>query len=364
MKNLLAILASVLIVCACGSRNRNAPENIEPATETSPTKATSGWYYFSSLGIHAVSSPALIPAKPFIPWTEAVRVVDTALLPSGPVFLINKLGIMAPGSHDIPPALITDSTFFSDRTAQGFVLSPTNAAVHLYRNTFFTAKDSSAEDIFLINYHPITGKFSPLLRASDLNIPTNTQCTGINQIGSMWYGIFKVQKESTVEFLYREFKTFPPKQDVNGTCLLADTTSIDAAAYQLSVMPFPLNTLPDSILTLVSHIPAETPLAINLYPTDSGTTQAYVRGSGQEIRKGFAIASDTTTAVLFADGTMYIRDRQDTVRIFKLPQLSRGYEYSGFLLSGKKLLAAWEEQRFYETGRTGILEISLPDGVY
>lgn len=52
------------------------------------------------------------------------------------------------------------------------------------------------------------------------------------------------------------------------------------------------------------------------------------------------------------------------MKAYKLPPLSGGYRYTGFLVSGTVLLAAWEEQRFYETGRAGILEIPLPNEVY
>lgn len=349
-----AICSAMLFLCACTSRtadNDPAPENAVPGTGRP-------WYYLTEQGIHAAVSPSAIPPRPFVAWTEAVRIADTAVLPDGPVFLINRLGIMTPGSENLSPVLATDTAIFSGQTAAGFVLTGTHTAVHTYRNSFFADKEARAPDTYLVRYEPLTTAFSPLSRISNLALPEGTQCSGLDLVGDRWYGAFKIEQDNRVEFQYRTFSVMPPEHDPDP----AGTASITAAEYQLAAAPRPLSDLPEQILSLLSRIPDDISLSIKLYPSHKGTTATYARGTSEHSRNGYAIDTGSSQAVLFSDGTLYIR--QETMRIFKLPALAAGYRYTGFLISGTVLLAAWEEQRFFETGRAGILEIMLPDGVY
>ncbi len=349
-----AICSAMMLLCACTSRtaeNNTAPENAVPGTGRP-------WYYLTEQGIHAAASPSDIPPRPFVAWTEAVRVADTAVLPDGPVFLINRLGIMTPGSENLSPVLATEPSFFFGKTAAGFVLTGNHTAVHTYRNSFFADKATRAPDTFLVRYEPFTTAFSPLSHISNLALPEGTQCSGLDLVGDRWYGAFKIEQDNQVDFQYRIFSVMPPEQDPDP----AGITFITAAEYRNAVAPRPLSDLPEQIFTLLSRIPDDISLSIKLYPSRKGTTTTYLRGTSEHSRNGYAIDTGSSQAVLFSDGTLYIR--QKTVRIFKLPALAAGYQYTGFLISGTVLLAAWEEQRFFETGRAGILEIMLPDGVY
>ena len=87
-------------------------------------------------------------------------------------------------------------------------------------------------------------------------------------------------------------------------------------------------------------------------------------GTGTPV-EGRALVSGHETAAPFADGSFYFRPAKSDAKVahLQLPALSRGYVYTDFVIAGKKILAAWEEQRFFETGRAGLLEITLPDAV-
>lgn len=360
MNTALAVICSaMLFLCACTSRSTDGDSATETITpETAVPVTARPWYYLSEQGIHAVATPSEIPPRPFVPWTEAVRVTDTAVLRDGPAFLINRLGIMTPGSEYLSPVLATDPSHFSGQTAAGFVLTGTHTAVHSYRNSFFSDTATKAPDTYLVRYEPLTTAFSPLSRISNLGLPPGAQCSALDFTEDRWYGAFKIAKDNGVEFQYRTFSGMPPEQDSDP----AGITSITAAEYRNAAAPRPFSSLPEQILTLLSRIPEDIALSIKLYPSQKGTTATYVRGSSDQYRSGYALCTGSSAAVLFSDGTLYIQ--QETIRIFKLPVLTPGYRYTGFLLSGRVLLAAWEEQRFFETGRAGILEIMLPDGVY
>lgn len=355
MNTAIAVISSVMLfLCACTSRTTDN----DPVTENAVPGTARPWYYLSEQGIHAVASPDEIPPRPFVPWTEAVRVTDTAVLRDGPAFLINRLGIMTPGSEHLIPVLATDPSYFNGQTAAGFVLTGTHTAVHTYRNTFFAHMTTKAPDTYLVRYEPLTTAYSQLSRISNLALPAGTQCSALDLVEERWYGAFKTEKDSRVEFQYRSFSVMPPEHDSDPAGMIP----ISAAEYRQAVTPRPLSELPEEILALLSRIPEDISLSIKLYPSKKGTTTTYVRGNGDQYRNGYALNNGSSAAVLFSDGTFYIR--QTTTRIFKLPALATGYRYTGFLISGNILLAAWEEQRFFETGRAGILEIMLPDGVY
>ena len=105
---------------------------------------------------------------------------------------------------------------------------------------------------------------------------------------------------------------------------------------------------------------------MKVYSLDGKATQTYLRkGEGTPV-DGTAFIGDGQTAILFADGTFCFQGKgaDGKQQTLKLPALSTGYVYSSFLISGKSLIAAWEEQRFFETGRAGILVTTLPDTIY
>lgn len=352
MKMYVTAIACIMFLISC-KPHTIIPESVEP-------EATNGkpWYYFSDQGIHAVSSPRSIPARSFVPWTEAVRVSDVAVLPDGPVFLINRLGVMAPGSQYIPPVLAEDRNFFPGQTAAGFVLTGDYVAIHLYRNSFFSQTAGTSGDDYLIRYSPVTATFSPLARTSNLGLPPESQCSGLEYAEDRWYAAFKVQRDNRTEFVYRSFSTLPPEQAIDPS----GSETLEAAVYQEAVMPRSWGALPEQLRTLLTAIPESTPLSIRLYPAGRGTTRTYIRDGEGNYREGYAYIHGSEAAVLFSDGTLFL-DRNG-MKAYKLPPLSGGYRYTGFLVSGTVLLAAWEEQRFYETGRAGILEIPLPNEVY
>ncbi len=137
-------------------------------------------------------------------------------------------------------------------------------------------------------------------------------------------------------------------------------------AFQKAVSPAPVADAPDGVRNILGKLPDTLVYAVKLYSDGTRSTQTYARrGEGTPL-EGTAFVSASSTAVLFSDGTFYYGPNaaEGDVKTIQLPALSRGYVYTSFLVSGKSLIAAWEEQRFFETGRTGILVTRIPDGVY
>lgn len=371
MKHFIPVIAILALVFSVGCTNRNTTETHNSATDKNIGGGENGarWYYFSDTGIHPAQNPSEIPARSFVAWTEAVRVADAAIINKGPAFLINRLGLMTSGSSGESPALHVDASLFSGNTADGLYNTGKETVIRLYRNSFFSQaenRNSKEGSVFLAQYKNETGSFSVSLSATDLGLPQNAQCVALDRIGSMWYASFKYEQDSKVQFSYLEFESFPEQK--SGSFDLSGIKKISSDTYQKSVAPFSLEDAPDSLKSIVKGIPTTTGLTIRVYSPVSRSAQTYVRTGNAETTsvEGSAFVSEEKTAVLFADGTFYFNPDNSSSKVLLLhfPVLSNGYVYTHFIFSGKTVLAAWEEQRFFETGRAGILEINLNDAVY
>ncbi len=372
MKHLLPLIVATTVLLSAGCANRGNPETAPDTngTKAEPAASPSGWYYFSDSGIHPAQNPAEIPPRTFVPWTEAVRVSDMAIVGGVPAFLINRLGLMTTGSDNAPPALHTDAALFSSATAAGIYNIANKTSVRLYRNSFFTgtrtAGAEGTDSVCMARFEPGTGTFTPSLTAADFGLPPDAQCVTLDRIGSMWYAAFKYEQKSKVQFSYLEFETFPAGKAPGENVEFTGTEKISSETYQKSVTPFRYRDAPESIVSILSGIPATVGFTLRVYAPLSHSTETYVRiGEGTPV-DGTAFVSDERTAVLFADGTFYLRNNDSSAKVqtLQLPPLSNGYVYTSFVLSSKKLLVSWEEQRFFETGRAGLLEILLPDAIY
>ncbi len=363
MKRILLLTAIACAVLSSGCTGRSAPGTgtADTAPEAKTEQKSSGWYYFSDSGIHSAANPSDIPPRTFKPWTEAVRVADAAIISNAPSLLINRLGLLtaAPGSSAF--ALKSDSLFTS-ATAGGLYRTDYGAAVRMYRNSFFSDSASSGSGPCLALYDESKQSFAAGLNARDLGLGESAQCVALDRIGSVWYASFKNETGGKVDFTYLEFPSFPLRNPETGTYDLSGVRRISSDAYQRSVAPFGWKNAPDQLKELLIQIPDTTGLSIRVYSRSAKSTQVYVRASEAQAVEGTAFVSDDKTAALFADGTFYYKADNSSAKIgvLKLPQLATGYVYTWFVLTEKTLLAAWEEQRFFETGRTGLFETPLP----
>ncbi len=362
MSRILPLLLTLVMVFSGCAKNGSAPS--ESAKTASPEAESRGsaWYWFSDSGIHMAPSPADIPGRAFVPWTEAVRVADVAVIDGVPSFLINRIGVLA--ISDSKGGVRTDPDRFAKLTAGGFYRTENGTAVRLYRNSFFAEDTKSG--LFMALYEGSSGAFSDLLYAADFGLPPQAQCVALDRVGTMWYAAFKSEKAGKVDFAYLEFPAFPGRNPETGAYDLSKFRKLETAAYQDSVAPFGWSQAPDQLRSLLSALPQETSISVRARSRADRSPQSYVREGTGDPLLAKAWLSDDATSVLFADGTFYFRpdNSMDTVKTLRLPALSAGYVYGDFVLVGRRLIVAWEEQRFFETGRAGLYEISLPEGLF
>ncbi len=360
-RSLLPLFALTLVLLSCarkpGDTSPKSGLTDADASVSSGSDAPSGWYYFSKGGIHQAASSAAIPPAGFVPWTEATRVVDMTEIQGKPAFLINKLGIMVGGAgaslYRLPEA-------YASSTLGGFVREDGQTGIRAYRNTTFSEASAPFPGPFLLRFFPETGRFDPWALPADLGANPESMCVALDRIGAMWYASFKRERDARVEFLYLEFERFPSGQAGGETPAVR---VINADAWRSAVRPFSIAELPEPLARLFDSIPPTAALTVRARAKDAHAAQTWAREGPGEPIAAEAIVSDAGAAALFQDGTFVVRTDADS-RAFKLPRLAAGYSYGCFMITGSTLLAAWEERRFFETGRAGLLEIALPDGIY
>ena len=271
---------------------------------------------------------------------------------------------MTCGSDNGVPALHTD-TLFSASTAAGIYQTETGTAIRLYRNSFFSESNASGgSGICMASYDFDSGKFALSMTASDFGLDATSQCVALDRIGSMWYASFKLEKAGKVDFTYIEFESFPKKNDSSGFDL-SGIRKISSEAFQKSVSPFSWKDAPEQLISVLSGLPETMAFSLQVYSPTTRSTQIYTRKGDGTAVDGYAYITDDLAAVLFSDGTFYYSGDNSggKTQISKLPSLSAGYVYTNFVISGKSLLTSWEEQRFFETGRAGLLVTTLPDAL-
>lgn len=370
MKNLLACLlfASFLVATSCAAKSGETPPVTGDQRVATPAAQAANqpvWYWFSAQGIHSTRTPSDIPFSPFQPWTEAIRVSDTAQVNGKPILLINRLGILSGNPQS--PALHRESELFARGTAAALYRQDSVTAIRLYSQSIFSRSPQSS--VVLARYAPDTGGITEWITAADFGLSDQAQCVALDRIGSMWYAAFKEDIGGRVEFTYLEFDGFPttdPGDERKSPLSSPSYRRIEAQVYQQAVSPFSWSQTPSVLRDLLSEIPDTLPLSVRVRSEDRGSAQTYVRDGEGTPLEASAWITDNRISALFADGTFMTREDSTGARTarVRLPPLSDGYVYTNFVLSGKTLLAAWEEQRFFETGRAGLLEIHLPDTVY
>lgn len=371
MKRSLLFIVFILVVFFAGCSGRipkggrgTAPTVTAGGSPDTDRPHSSGWYYFSDKGIHAARSPSDIPPRPFTPWTEAVRVADMASIGGIPSLLINRIGVMSGASEAAKATLRADASILPSVTAGGFIQFDGMTGIRIYRNSFFAEGSKPGDNPFLLRYSPDTQPFTGWMRPADMGISDGAQCVSLDRIGSMWYAAFKVENKGRVEFTYLEFENFPEVDRDNPD--LSGIRKIDADSYRTAITPFPYSGIPERIASLLSGIAPDASIQLHVYSVARQTVQVWIREGAGAALEGKAITSGEKTAILFPDGTFYldIGNSPGKPLVLRLPSLSAGYVYTYFIISGNTLISAWEEQRFFETGRAGLLEISLPDGIY
>ena len=368
---LLVLGTAFLVSC----RGKGAVEKVLP--EIKSTQKNHLWYCFDENGFVQTEGPQLSPQVLEKPWTEAVRISSAA---SAPVTLdgkdrgyalVNRLGMLMFTEKGIQ--LQKDTSIFSGVTADSMVFSNDRPVFYLYRSSFFNKAAENGQLVtvqpsrpFLVELNPEAKVFFPLVTYSNLNLADDADIIGYFWDGKTWACSAKRILSDRVEFSYFYWVPDVPITDMSPALSSLGKNSFRPSSeddFRALNMPKLFSQAPDELKGLLASIPADYTVSV-LWRDGSGTTPVlyYQQGTGTAPLEacGALVPGCGYSVAVFSDGTTYI-DTKEKKFAFRLPLLPAGYSYGEFALAADKLYVAWEQSSFYKTGRSGFIEVSLPD---
>ncbi|MGF7108686.1 hypothetical protein [Treponema pedis] len=375
------ILASVLLFyfSSCSKKQHGSSVQNSQITDTTGTvnsqtksenKLSEAWYYFSSAGeLIKTESAEIAPYAEFLPWTEAVRVSSVAVMYEPSFFLVNKQGILPAFDFNTEnsPAVLK-STEAAKRTAGGFYKTEQGLLVRFYTNTVFSSVNASDENVSLYRYNTVNNGFSPLIFPSVFKLEKEAQLVNL-EFKQKWFASFKTEKNDRITFNYFSFDSFDEALKGNYLQISQDEVIKNTAPIDLN-LSLQNEKLKEIAVPLkesgYKNIRAEffsknSKSKTDLLKQEDFSEEAeYVSACVCEFKSDEN--ANIKKAVLFATGEMLLLDseKQKWNKI-ELPQLPKNTVYTYFAIYGNTVIAAWEEQRFFEVGKTGLYVTSLPE---
>ncbi len=385
----LCLTCFLLSSCKKKDKSKAKPEIVEIGNQ----KTDHAWYYFTQDGFARVDSPRNAPFAGTLPYTEAIRISSAnngVADADGKVkayALANRLGVICFEGDKI--SLAKDINIFSNRTAANLVFIDGTPLFSVYKSVFFNDTISSAAykndsdaHLFLVQFDDASKISYPVLNCTNLTDKKNSEITDYYWDGSEWFcSIKSVQDDnggsSKTEFSYIKFRPAAPLVSISpvsaGELITVKESSVKEFRDMMSVKPYSL--APERIRTMLQGFDKAIPFLMEVKSAAGSSPRIYeneIAGSFEEELKAKAIISQSWSAALFEDGTLFIEGALPGKHILRggkpvairLPKLDIGFVYSDFVISGTTLYAAWEETDFYKVSRSGFLSVDLNATLY
>ena len=358
------LLASVLLFAACANKEAE-PETVSSTekaeAETEPVSTV--WYYFTqdeeseTPCLKQTDSPEKVPEQDFRPWTEAVRVSGLGLMYDPPLFIVNKAGILPAFSIEEEPILEIKSEFYT-KTAEGFYRTDVGSLIRLYTNTIFSSILQDESPSSLLRYNSVNGELLSLINPQTFNLKNISQLSAL-EFNKKWFAAFKTEQDGRVEFDYFSFPSFE-------ALLKGEYSAINQEEFINESSPVTVFQDNDGIGKILKM--TEKNIKAEIFSEDLKTKQVlFYRNSNTSYAGDFEITAsvceftpendqNTFKAVLLETGRLfYTNPETQEWEETALPALPEGFIYTYFVIGKDIIIAAWEEQRFFETGRSGLI---------
>ncbi|MCR4789658.1 MAG: hypothetical protein K5839_01110 [Treponemataceae bacterium] len=349
------------------------------------TKKDHKWYYFTPDGFLQAALPQHAPQTMLKPWTEAIRISSSLSIENDAFMTVNKLGILnCDPANEKQASLSMDKGIFSNLTADNLTSVDGYPVFHVYKNQEFNnsglknSKNSKkANHPFLVQYHPESQIFVPLLSNEDLNIDEEAEVSSLVYKDDQWSATLKSSDAERKKFEYITFSTHEDLTNlsISGKKDLIQTDTISESEFRSKITPQDMSNSPERVQELFKRLPDNFSYYIQMAVANSGIQQNYVQSkdlSSPDIMESQVFLGDTYSIAIFTDGTGFFSGSLDDRYVvnngnpvaFRLPKLPKNYTYGSLIIEGDILYVAWEESIFYETGRSGFLTVDLGNVFY
>ena len=345
------------------------------------SKKTHKWYYFTYEGFKQTSGPQNAPQVLLKPWTEAIRISSGITISNEGFLTVNKLGLLSCEPQDeVQAKLAVNNQFFADLTVDNITSVDGFPVFHVYKNPEFnTTESAKTNHPFLVQYHPESSVFMPLLYTEDLEFSKGIEVSDVVYKDSEWAITLKSADNTRKDFEYLTFSSYESliTTEPNKRKDIINTTEISEGEYRTKILPKNFAQAPQRVKSLLSRLPNNFEYYIEIFEPNSGMQTSYIKKASGKAENSMlmdaqVILNDTFSLAVFTDGTSFFEGAiQDKYVVnngnpiaFRLPKLPMGFSYSTFVVEKNILYIAWEEKLFYEIGRTGFLTVDLDKVFY
>ena len=377
----IAMVFSLTAIFACADSKsvgtNAAGQNSQGVAQSVVGAATHVWYAFTQDGYAEVDFPSRAPKVNFAPWTETARVCDAAMLGNGArgaFFLVNRLGMLAfLGDGSI--SLARDVSYFSDSTVGSLMIVEDAPVFHHYANGIFNS-DSAPLNTIIIRFDPSSCLFYPAFLKRDARLEARDEVSALSLFEGEWFlQIKRFNRDLPPDYRAFSFLESLANPAVQKKVVEREITQED---FRRALESESYDNAPTRIKNLLPLVPSGVPFYLECRFQDAASPKRFSAGAALHEKaawkevNGSAVAADTYVAALFEDGTVYFQGaltgypicKNNEVVVFKLPPLPAGFAYGKCVVSGGKLFASWEETRFYETARSGFIQVNLDTLLY
>lgn len=369
------LLFAAALFFSCTKKDAVEPPADEPPAQ--PARV-SHWRYFytdggGSIRLKSVDAVSGAPAVPFQPWTEAVRVADCGFGNGQAVFLINKCGLYPIQDLQSDAPLPIRHELFSGATAGDLYAIDGRYFIRIYQNSVFTAQNKAENTAFLLSTDSAAAAYTPAADVTDLHLPVEAQCKALEQVNGRWYASFKVDSGSEVSFFYLtcdDFAAFTQKDASE------HIERISSEEFRNACEPAYFTGMPPVLKELAGKIVSNADVYLRVYTKDAPQGITFLKPAEEKDAgileervplNAYAIydtanGSGYRAAILLPDGTLLLdTDGEQGSQTLHLPSLPEHFSYTVFVISDTQITAAWEENIFYEMGRSGIFTAELQE---
>lgn len=325
--------------------------------------------------LQEISSFETCPTRDSLPWTDSIRVSGMGFLSVAgltekePCFVLNKVGVFSFKNALSPPLSFVKSNDVSQFTSGNLYNTDVGVLLHSYKTNTFNYINNSEENEassqelpILSRYNSVTQELESILFPHHFALPSYATLISLHY-NSGWTTSFKIDNGQKVQFRYFSF-------DNVSDILNAEYKTITQETFRDAVAPIRGGSegyalLPQGLIQLINSTEEEN-ISIEYfdknYPSPLKILKTAPNAPELEDIDCQAIAYSSLDddkvhySILFNTGKLYVYyDNDKFPDVYLLPELPENFIYTYFAVHNNFVLAAWEEQEFYECKRTGIV---------
>ncbi|HVP20014.1 MAG TPA: hypothetical protein VMU36_13565 [Spirochaetia bacterium] len=350
----LSAVAATLIACGPGGPARGgAPAGVG-------REARASWLQLQSTVFQTVAAPDASPPVPSLPWTVQSRVADMAFLGDVVYLAINGAGLAAidpDASGALKFSYHYDTSIFPHRTITTLIPRHGDLMIHLYYNALLNdAKpgDLLLRGISLVTFLPGQRDFAFLIPPYQKKNP-EWEAVGFAPISEDEFDFeWKYTDTSETRFVYTRYRA--DMQVEAGSNRDAYIAALGTPALEGPDVPPSYSAFFEDCRSRLT-MPAGTALHFKVRFRRLPVQRYFRSGPDQDSILVIHVLDENGTLRALLPGGQVLEKPAGvgSSRTIALPELPAGFRYTDLLKKDDSLIVTWEEARFTEVGRAGIL---------